>query len=137
MKRVIGIILGVASAIFIIADAIHEFIANDTIHYFSEQPRRLLLVGVIGIFGGLVTFGFSALSPRLQRKVKLVVLGSGAGFVTLAGGYLSFQVFNLPALIDQNLPRRIPWLLALGTIACAAWLWLEFYKVLTRRNYVA
>jgi len=39
-----GIILPVAFAIFVIADRIHDFIASDGIHDFSQQPHRLPLV---------------------------------------------------------------------------------------------
>jgi hypothetical protein len=137
MKKLVGIILVVAFVIFAIADIIHDFIASDGIHYFSAQPHRLLLVAVIGIAGGLVAFGFSALSPRLQRGVKLVVLGSGASFVMLAGGYLSFQVASLPKLVDPTLSRHIPWILLLCTIAVAGLLCFEFYRVLRSRDRVA
>ena len=137
MKKSVGILLVVAFAIFAIADAIHDFFANDTAHYFAEQPHRLLLVAAIGIVGGLVAFGFSALSPRLQRGVKLVVLGSGASFVMVAGSYFSFQVANLPARLDPSMPRHIPWLLVLGSIGIAGLLWFEFYQILRKHDRVA
>ena len=137
MKKLVGKIVIVAFAIFAIADTIHDFIANDTIGYFSDQPHRLLLVAVIGIAGGLVAFGFSVLSPRLQRRVKIAVLGLGASFVIAAGGYLSFQVSSLPKLIDPSLPRRIPWILLLGTIGIAGLLCFEFYQVLRGRDRAA
>jgi len=137
MKKLVGKILIVAFAIFAIVDTIHELIANDSIGYFSEQPHRLLLVAVVGIAGGLVAFGFSVLSARLQRRVKLAVLGLGAGFVMVAGSYLSFQVSSLPKLIDPALPRRIPWILLLGTIGIAGLLCFEFYQVLRSRDRVA
>ena len=137
MKRLVGIILIVAFAIFAIADIIHDFIANDTIHYFSEQPHQLLLVAAIGIAGGLVAFGFSVLSPRSQRGVKLVALGSGGSFVMVAGGYFIYQVANLPKLIDASLPRHMPWLLLVATVAIAGLCWFEFYQVWRSRERVA
>ena len=106
MKRLLGIILVVAFAIFAVVDMIRGFFSSDGVHYFSEQPQRLLLIAVFGIVGGLVVFGFSVLSPRLQRVVKLAVLGLGGSFVLLAGSYLSFQVASLPAWIDPTGVRR-------------------------------
>jgi len=144
MKKLVGIILATAITTFALADAILGFINNSGIHYFSEQPNQLLLVAVIGIIGGLVAFGFSALSPRLQRGVKLFVLGLGALSVMLGGGYLSFQVANLPIGVDpstlrfvSDIPRHIPWLLLLGTIGISGVLLLEFYQVLKSRDRVA
>jgi hypothetical protein len=137
MKKLVGIILIVAFMIIAIADSIHDFITSDGIHYFSEQPHRLLLVAVIGIAGGLVAFGFSVLSPRLQRRVKLAVLGSGASFVMLAGGYFAFQVASLPARLDPAIPRHMPWILLLCIIGIAGLLWFEFYQVMRSRDRVA
>jgi hypothetical protein len=137
MKKLVGIVLAAAVTTFGIADAAHGFISSDGIHYFSEQPHRLLFVAVIGIVGGLIAFGFSALSPKLQRGVKLVLLGLGATFVLLGGGYLSFQFVNLPVQLDPSIPRHIPWLLALGTMGIAGVLLFEFYQVLRRRDFVS
>lgn len=136
MKKLVGILLIVVFAIFAIADIIHDFIANDTIHYFSEQPHQLLLIAGIGIAGGLVTFGFSLLSSRLQRGIKLVALGSGGSFVILAGSYFIYQVASLPVRIDSSLPRHMPWLLSLATVAIAGLCWFEFYQVWRSHDHV-
>jgi len=129
MKKSASIFLVVAFAIFAIADFLHDFFANDTAHYFAEQPHRLLLVAAIGIVGGLSVFGFYKLSPRLQRRAKLVSLGLAASFVMLAGGYFSFFLFRLPAQLDSAIPHHMPLLMLLGTIAIAGLLWFEFYDV--------
>ena len=133
MKRLLGIIFVVAFTIFAIADIIHDFIASDGVHYFSAQPHRLLLVALIGIAGGLVAFSFSALSPHLQRRAKLVALASGGSFVMLAGGYFSYRVASLPGHIDSSLPWHMPWLLLLSIIAISGLLWFEFYQVFRSR----
>jgi hypothetical protein len=134
MKRLVGILLVMAFAVFAIVDTIHDLIVNDVIHYFSEQPHRLFLVAAIGITGGLIAFGFAALSPRLQHRAKLITLGSGASFVTLAGGYASFKfaslISNLPPPVDSAIPRHMPLILLFGTIAIAGLLWFEFYQIL-------
>ena len=102
-------------------------------------PRRLGSVAatVIGIAGGLVALGFSVLSPRLQRRVKLAVLGSGASFVMLAGGYFAFRVASLPTRLDPAIPRHMPWILLLCIIGITGLLWFEFYQVLRSRDRVA
>ena len=133
MKKPASIFLVVAFAIFAIADFVHDFIANDTAHYFSEQPHRLLLVAAIGIVGGLLVFGFYLLSPRLQRSAKLIALGLAGSFVVLSGSYFSFFLFSLPAQLDSAIPRHMPLLMLLGTIAIAGLLWFEFYEVFKKR----
>jgi len=129
MKKMVGIIFVLAFTIFATVDIMRDFIASDGVHYFSQQPHRLLLVVLIGITGGLVAFGFSALSPRLQRKAKLIALACGGSFVMLAGGYLSYRVASLPAQIDSSFPWHMPWLLLLSVIVIVGLLWFEFYRV--------
>jgi hypothetical protein len=129
MKRSAGIILVVAFTILATADIVHEFIASDGVRYYSQQPHRLLLVALIGIIGGLVAFGFVALSPPVQRRAKLVALAAGGSFVLLAGGYLCYRVASLPALFDASLPWHMPWLLLLAIIFIVGLLWFEFYHV--------
>ena len=79
-------------AIFAIADVIHDFITNDPVRYYSEQPHQLLLVAAITIVGGLLAFLFYRLSPHRQRRLKLITLGSAAGFVTVCGLYFRYQL---------------------------------------------
>jgi hypothetical protein len=65
------------------------------------------------------------------------VLGSGASFVMLGGGYLTFQVASLSARFDPTITRHTPWILLLGTIVIAGLLWFEFYQILKSRDRVA
>ena len=128
MKRLIGILLVVAFAIFAIADIIHDFIANDAAHYFSEQPHRLILVAVIGIVGGLLIFAFYQLSPRLQRRAKLLTLGLAASFVTMSFGWFLYRAADFSFAGGHAL---ILALLSICTVA--ALLWIEFYLVYRKR----
>jgi|HubBroStandDraft_6_1064221.scaffolds.fasta_scaffold200742_2 hypothetical protein len=136
MKKLVGIILAVGLTLFVIAEAINDFIDSEGIRYFVEQPYRLLFVTAIGVAGGLVVFGFFALSPRLQRQVKLVALGCGGIFVVLAGAYYAYQFASLPAQLDPSLPWQTPWPILLPTIGIGGSLWLQFYKVLRSRGPV-
>ena len=137
MKRPVAIILVAAFVVFCVADSIHGFVSSDGFHYFSDQPHRLLLVGAIGILGGLAVFGFSLLSQRLQRRAKLIALGSGGSLVVLAGICFAFFFDNLRPELRSAIPRHT----LLSILACslfiAGLLWLEFYQVLRGRDRVA
>jgi len=87
MRKLGAIVLVTLVAILAIADIIHDFIANDPLHYFSEQPHQLLVVAAIAIVGGLITFFFYRLSPHWQWRGK----ADHAGF----GGFFSDDVRRL------------------------------------------
>jgi hypothetical protein len=128
MKK-LGVTIAVTLfAICAIVDIIHEFITNDPIHYFSEQPHQLFVVAAIAIVGGMVTFFFCRLSSHWQRRVKLITIGSAASFVTTFGvyfGYCSFQIAFGGGYILALV------FLCIGAIA--ALLWLEFYQIFRSR----
>jgi len=128
MKRVSVIVAVTLYAVFAIADVIYNFIANDTAHYFGEQPHRLLFVAAIGIGGGLIAFLFYRLSPRLRRGVKLFTLGSAASLVTLCGIYFGCQAAR-PSVIGNDTLALV--LLPAGVLA--ALLWFEFYQIFRNR----
>ena len=137
MKRLVAIIFVVAFVIFCVADAIRGFVSSDGFHYFSDQPHRLLLVAVVGIVGGLALFGFSVLSQSLQRRAKLIALGSGGSLVILAGSYFAFRFFNLPPELHSTIPQHTLLTILACCIFIAGLLWLEFYQVLRGRDRVA
>ena len=115
-------------AVFAIADIIYDFITNDTVHYFGEQPHRLLFVPAIGIGGGLVAFLFYRLSPHWRRGVKLFTLGSAASFMTLGGIYFGYLAAR-PSVIGGDTLALV--LLPVGVIATL--LWFEFYQIFRSR----
>ncbi len=115
-------------AVFAIADILYNFIANDTVRYFGEQPHRFLFVAAIGIGGGLAAFLFYRLSPHWRRGVKLFTLGSAASFVTLGGICFGCQFARLSVIGSDTLALV---LLPVGVIA--ALLWFEFYQIFRSR----
>ncbi len=136
MKKIGATIVVTLFAIFAIANIVHDFITNDPVHYFSEQPHQLLVVAAIAIGGGLIAFLFYSLSPHWQRRAKLITLGSAAGFVTLAGGYFFFWLVGLPHQYDWMFPRHwLYWVytIPLSIITLAGLLWFEFYQVFKER----
>src|SRR6267154_366734 len=91
MRKWASIVAVTALAIFAIVDTIHDFVANDTVHYFAEQPRRLLMVACIGIAGGFVAIAFERMPRRLHRILKLCAWGSAASLLTIFSGYFLFE----------------------------------------------
>lgn len=92
MKRFVPIIVVLAFMIFCIADSIRGFLSADGFRYFSEQPHRLLLIGVIGIVGGLTALGLSVLSQRLRRTLKLIALALGGKPCSAGSGLLRLTI---------------------------------------------
>ena len=102
-----------ACAIFAVADIIHDFIANDPIGYFRQEPSGLLTVAGIAITGGLVTLGFCRLPPRTRRQVKMCGLAAVASAATAAIGYFVFALFSIAPIISRYGGSTRPLLLML------------------------
>ena len=128
MRKVGVIVVVTLFAIFSIADIVRDFIANDPVHYFSEQPSQLLVVAAIAIVGGLVVLFFYRLSPHWQRRVKLFTLGSAASFVTVCGVYFGYEFARLSFFSGYTLTLAF-----LGIGAIASLLWFEFYQIFRSR----
>jgi hypothetical protein len=73
----------------------------------------VLFAANIGIGGDLVAFFFYRLSPQLQRRVKLLTLGSVASFVTLCGVYFGYESARLSFIGGYTLALT---LLCIGAI---------------------
>jgi hypothetical protein len=54
MKKWSVIVAVTLLVVFEVADLVRDFITNDPIHYFAQQPGRLLWVAAIAIGGGLL-----------------------------------------------------------------------------------
>jgi hypothetical protein len=141
IEKIIAVIALAWFAIFAVWDTVHDFTANDTIHYFAKQPGRLIWVAVIGIVGGLVAFIFDQLSPRGKRIAKLVVLGIGASsmmVLTVLMACTAASIFKLTrGLPVEVIPKK--WFLffileSCGPAAVAAFLWFAFYRMLKNKT---
>jgi hypothetical protein len=136
MKKFVAIVLFALFVILPVINIVQEFIANDTMHYFREQPSRLLLVAAIGIAGGLVAFMMCRLSSRRQRQIKLLTLGVTASFVTVTGGCFTILLAGLPPQIDLGISKiRMILTVVLCVVAVAGVLWFEFYQVFKKRLF--
>ena len=130
MRRWSVLILIGLFAIWVVVEIVHEFIANETVHYFTEQPRHLLYVIGIALLGGLSALIFDRLSPRAKRNLQLFAFGSGASGLTLLVGYFVFELLRLrlpPVFINDT---RWLVLIPLSLAIVAALLWAEFNRVL-------
>src|SRR2546427_12029569 len=102
MKKWVSLIVVALVVICGLADLVHEFWANDTLHYFSSEPPRLLYVAGIAFAGGLAALVFSRLSRQAQRGVRLFGLGAAAVFQTIFCGYLLYQSVSLSPIVLAN-----------------------------------
>jgi hypothetical protein len=128
--KVIGIALFV---IFAAADSVLDFIQNDGFHYFAAQPIRWLWVAVISIGGGLSTLIVCRLSPRWQRRAKLLALGLAASCLTALAGYFTFMFVRWSSWFGvSNSP--VFFFIVPPCAGCGAvWLWFAFCRVSRKR----
>ncbi|HET7626248.1 MAG TPA: hypothetical protein VFM25_13375 [Verrucomicrobiae bacterium] len=141
IEKLVAIIALAWFAIFAVWDTIHDFTANDTIHYFAKQPDRLILVAVIGIVGGLCAFVFDRLSPRGKRNARLIALGIVASSMMVLAvlmGYVAISMFKMArGLPVEIIPKQ--WFLffileTVGLGAVAVFLWFCFYRILKNKT---
>jgi hypothetical protein len=133
MKRWPLIVAVALFMIFAVADFMHDFITSAPVHYYAQQPARLLWVAAIAIGVGLITLAFCQLSPRWQQRVKLLASVAAAVCLTALAGYF-VHVFvwwsswsgiaNIPVFIIAA-----PLWLGGG----AAFLWFVFYRLTKSR----
>jgi hypothetical protein len=132
MRKGIAICAAALLVILAVADLVNDFIANDPIRYFSEQPLRFVWVAGIATGGGLITFAYYRLSPRWQRGAKLITLGAAAICLTAyAGFWLYFFVYWSTQLGMATSPVFLM-ITPLGLGGVALLLWLEFYQALKK-----
>lgn len=129
MKNWIATIVGSLFLIYTVRDIVNKWIANDPIQYFSKQPLYLFLVAGIAITGGLIALLFSRLSPRHQRCVKLLSLGSVAAILTGVAGYFLIAFARLSPPLGGYEFKRGFILISLCVSVIIAFVCMEFYQV--------
>jgi hypothetical protein len=127
MKRWVTIIVVALVVICALVELIHEFYANDTLDYFSSEPRRLFYVAGIAVAGGLLALAFGRLSGQAQRSVRLFGWGAAASLLTAFCGYAIYRSVSLSTVIVAN--SGAGWLLLVPLLlgVMAAYLWFEFF----------
>jgi hypothetical protein len=128
MKKWSIIIAAALLATWLVVDTVREFFANETIQYFSSEPHRLLYVVAIAIVGGFAALGFTRLSPRAQRHVRVFAWGAAATTLTAFVGYFVFRLASLLSLVVESDGSAWVVLALLLFSGIAAYLWFEFYR---------
>lgn len=137
IEKLVAIVALAWFVIFALRDTVHNFNAEDTIHYFAKQPVRMVWLAFIAIMGGLCAFLFDRLSARGKRSARLVALGVGASLMMLFAGFLIYITVSLFKLAREFPVETIPekWFLFFilrpcGPIAVAIFLWFAFFRTL-------
>ena len=128
MRKWIIIIAAAFVTAWFVMDTVREFIGNETIQYFSSQPRRLLYVAGIAVASGFMALAFDRLSREAQRRVRLFACGAAASVLTTFVGCMVFCLASLPTLIMESVSSAWVVLAVLLFSAIAAYLWFEFYR---------
>jgi hypothetical protein len=128
MKRWSIIVAAALIVIWLVVDTVREFFANETIQYFSSEPHRLLYVAAIAVAGGFVALGFSRLSPRTQRQIRVFAWGAAASTLTMFIGYFAFRLASLSSLVVESGGSAWVLLALLLFSGIAAYLWFECYR---------
>lgn len=102
MKKWSIIIAAALVATLLVLDTVREFLANETIHYFSSEPHRLHYVTTIAIAGGFAALGFTRLSPPAQRHVGVFAWGAAASTLTAFVGFFVFRFVSLSSLVIES-----------------------------------
>ena len=126
MKRW-SILIGAALvAVWLIATTLRDF--SDAARHFSSQPRDLLYVLPVAILGGLAALGFSRLSTRTQRHVRVFAWGAAASTLTLFLGYFAFRLASVFSLVVESGGSAWSGMALLLFAGIAGYLWFEFYR---------
>ncbi len=72
MRRWVGAIAINLISICVVVEFIREFSANDSIRYFSDQPRRLLCVLAIAGACGVLVWAFNRLPLAIRRGLAFL-----------------------------------------------------------------
>jgi len=128
MKRWSAILLLVMVGGWMLVDSVHEFFANETMRYFSDNPHHLLYVALVGLAGGFAALGFDRLAAQSQRHVKLFCCGGCASILTAVVGYLAVRWTVLGGFITESGFTVGVLLVFLVPSGLAAFFWFEFYR---------
>ncbi|MEI7732532.1 MAG: hypothetical protein WCO56_23375 [Verrucomicrobiota bacterium] len=120
------IIAAVLVAVWLIVTTVRDF--ADAVRHFSSQPRDLLYVLAIAMLGGFAALGFTRLSPRMQRHVRVFAWGAAASTLTLFVGYFAFHLSSLSSLAVESGGSAWVGLALLLFSGITAYLWFEFYR---------
>jgi hypothetical protein len=128
-KRILGWIIIAATAIWCFYEWL--FVSNGPA-YFVADGRRIALVAGLSLGGGLLVLFFTRLPERVQRRVAMVMFGTGA---IVSGTGCLYGIWRLFRLREFLAEARILWVVsAVDFIMCSVlgglciWLWRAYRK---------
>jgi hypothetical protein len=129
LPLILGLTLIVAMTVWELYDF---FVTNEGVRYFSSEPRRLVLVVLLGLAGGVVAFGISRLSPGSQRTLKLTALGTFGTVLLFALGFFGYSLARLAPMVSEG--GAWGWMAAafIAFAVLAILVWFEFRQVWRR-----
>jgi hypothetical protein len=98
--------------------------------YFTDDPRRILWVGVISLIGGAIVFLFMKLPLATRRSLEIGLFGAMA-FV--AGGVSVIKFWSLYSLNWQDVENQ--WLLYAQVVQEGIWLLVCGVSILLVRHF--
>ena len=114
-------------ALGVFAGIAHEFVINEPIKYFSEDPSRLIPVFGIAVVYALLLAGYDRLPSIAKRIIMLLSWGLAACCMTLL--FIYFAAISYSQLLETNSPDYLR-MVIFGLVMIAivtAYLWYEFY----------
>lgn len=128
MKKWSIITVAALVAVWLGATTVRDF--SDAVRHFSSQPRDRLYLFAIAILGGFAALGFTRLSPRTQRHVRVFVWGAAATSLTAFVCCFVFRLASVSSLVIESGDAAWVVLALLLFVAIVAYLWFEFYRAM-------
>lgn len=107
-------------------------VTNEGIRYFLSEPRRLVMVLLLGLAGGAVALGISRLSPSRQRILKLAALGTFGTVVLIGIAFLGYSLVHFAPLLSEAGSWGLIAAAFVAFLVMAALIWCEFRHVWRR-----
>ena len=99
MKKLTFIITILGSVALITWECYNFFVTNKGIQYFAEDSRRLGIIVIIGLLGGLCALIYDSMSAKMKRRTKLYILGVLASTLSAFSVYMIYPMISSPSMI--------------------------------------
>ncbi len=128
MRLVMRLVLLAAVVAFMVLDFQDWIYVDQGPAYFAADWRRIALVVVLSLGGGLIAFLFMRLPAIVGQRVTTGVFGAGLLLATICCAYSAWALFKLRVFPAELKEQLMPSSIVLGTIALTAFVWFLFSK---------